>query len=51
LGSVRLRELGAEFGADYVVTASYPPLNLERVGPRNPSFAVYRLPRAKSDAE
>ena len=31
--SKRLRELGAEFGADYVITTAYPPLNLPRVGP------------------
>jgi hypothetical protein len=45
LGSARLRELGAEFGADYVITAAYPALNLERLGPVNPSFAIYRLGR------
>jgi hypothetical protein len=43
LGSRRLLELGAEFGADYVITSAYPSLNLPRVGPRNPSFAIYRL--------
>jgi hypothetical protein len=43
LGSARLRELGAEFGADYAITAAYPPLNLPRVGPSNPSIAIYRL--------
>jgi hypothetical protein len=44
LGSQRLRELGAEYGADYVLTAAFPALNLERVGPVQPSFALYRLP-------
>jgi hypothetical protein len=44
LGSQRLRELGAEYRADYVLTAAYPALNLERVGPIQPSFALYRLP-------
>lgn len=43
LGAERLRALGAEFGADYAVTSAVPPLALERVGPINPSFAVYRL--------
>jgi hypothetical protein len=43
LGSARLRELGAEFGADYVITTAYPVLNLPRVGPINPSVAIYRL--------
>jgi hypothetical protein len=43
LGSRRLRELGAEFGADYVITTAYPALNLPRVGPINPSVAIYRL--------
>ena len=44
LGPQRLRQLGAEFGADYVITSAYPALNLERVGPINASFAIYRLP-------
>jgi hypothetical protein len=44
LGPERLRQLGAEFDADYVITAAYPALNLERVGPINASFAIYRLP-------
>jgi hypothetical protein len=43
LGAERLRELGAEFGADYAITSAVPPLALERVGPINTSFAVYRL--------
>src|SRR6185295_18167706 len=43
LGSWRLRELGAEFGAQYVITSAYPVLNLPRVGPINPSVAIYRL--------
>jgi hypothetical protein len=44
LGSRRVRELGAEFGADYVITAAYPPLDLERVGPSSASFVIYRFP-------
>ncbi len=43
LGSERLRELGREFGAQFVITSAYPALNLERVGPLSPSFAIYRL--------
>ncbi len=43
LGSRRLEELGHQFGADYVITTTYPPVNLPRVGPANPSFAIYRL--------
>lgn len=43
LGAERLRKLGAEFGADYAITSAVPPLALERVGPINPSFAIYRL--------
>ena len=43
LGATRLNELGAEFGADYVITAAYPVVNLQRVGPLNGSFAIYRL--------
>ncbi|MBI3840180.1 MAG: hypothetical protein HY288_19840 [Planctomycetia bacterium] len=50
-GSQRLRELGAEFGADYVVTAADPPLTLERVGPINSSFAIYRLPDRSTQGE
>ena len=46
LGAARLIELGTEFGAGYVITAPYPVLNLERVGPANPSYVVYRLPGA-----
>ncbi len=43
LGSHRLQELGREFGAQYVFSAAYPGLNLPRIGPANPSFAIYRL--------
>ena len=43
LDAQQLNELGAEFGADYVVTTAYPELKLERVGPLNPSVAIYRL--------
>ncbi len=50
LGSQRLRELGAEYGADYVLTAAFPALNLERVGPIQPSFAIYRLPARTAPA-
>jgi hypothetical protein len=39
----QLRALGREFGADYVITTASPPLALDRVGPANASFAVYRL--------
>jgi hypothetical protein len=49
LGSRRLRELGAEFGADYVITTAYPGLNLPRVGPINPSVAIYRLSDGAGD--
>jgi len=48
LGSARLRQLGHEFGADYVITSAYPALHLPRVGPSNPSYAIYRLPPAAS---
>jgi hypothetical protein len=51
LGAERLRELGAQFGADYVVTSASPPLDLERVGPRTRSWAIYKLPAPKSPAE
>jgi hypothetical protein len=43
LGAQRLQDLGTQFGADYVVTSAYPALNLPRVGPSSPSFAIYRL--------
>ena len=43
LGAKQLQKLGLEFGADYVLTTAEPPLPLERVGPRNPSYAIYRL--------
>lgn len=47
LGAERLRALGEEFGADYAITSAVPPLALERVGPVNPSFTVYRLRPAR----
>ena len=37
--------MGDEFGADYVVTTALPAVALERIGPINPSYAIYRLPR------
>ena len=43
LGPLRLRTLATEFGADYVITTAFPPLPLTRVGPRNSSYAIYRL--------
>ncbi|HEX3725570.1 MAG TPA: DUF6798 domain-containing protein, partial [Pirellulales bacterium] len=43
LGATRLRELGREFDADYVITTAEPALALERVGPQNASYAIYRL--------
>jgi hypothetical protein len=46
----RLRTLAAEFGAEYVVTAAFPPLPLERVGPRNASYAIYKLQRGAESA-
>jgi len=49
LGAERLSELGAAFGADYAITSAVPPLALERVGPLNPSFAVYRLRKAAAN--
>ncbi len=50
-GPRRLQELAAEFGADYVITAADPPLALQRVGPINPSYAIYRLPGRTVDGE
>lgn len=44
-GAQRLIELGAKYGAEYVVTSAYKPLPLPRVNPPNPVYAVYRLPR------
>ena len=44
LGSARLSELAAKYGADYVVTRPDPSLGLMRVGPDTGSVAVYQLP-------
>ena len=44
LGRIRLETLGRKYHADYVITSVEPPLALERVSPRNPSYVVYRLP-------
>jgi Domain of unknown function (DUF6798) len=44
LGAERLRRLGEEFGADYVVTSAQPPLPLARVGPLTAGWAIYKLP-------
>lgn len=43
MGADRLRQLGQEYGADYVVTSARPPLALPRVGPITPTWAVYAL--------
>jgi hypothetical protein len=43
LGARELTALGNEFGAGYVITGAEPALALERVGPRDPSYAIYRL--------
>jgi hypothetical protein len=43
LGAKRLRELGREFGADYVVTSAQPPVALPRVGPITRTWAIYAL--------
>jgi len=51
LGAERLRELGREFGADYVITSAEPAVALQRVGPLNPSFAIYRLPAGSGNLQ
>jgi hypothetical protein len=43
LGAQRLRALGDEFGADYVVTRARPRVALSRVGPITRTLAVYEL--------
>jgi hypothetical protein len=43
LTAARLRELGRRYGATHVITEAEPPLALERVGPANRAYAVYRL--------
>jgi len=44
LGSARLSELAAKYGAGYVVTRPDSSLGLMRVGPDTESVAVYKLP-------
>jgi hypothetical protein len=51
LGAERLAELGAQFGADYVLTSAQPRLTLKRVGPRTRSWAIYELPPRQPPAE
>jgi hypothetical protein len=41
----RLEYWGAKYKADYVITTAQPPVALERIGPRDNAYAVYRLPR------
>lgn len=43
LGARQLRELGREFGADYIITSAEPPVALPRVGPRTSTYAIYSL--------
>jgi hypothetical protein len=47
LGARELEALGRQFGASYVITTAEPPLALARVGPRNASYAIYRLKPAE----
>jgi len=44
-GAESLQQIGAEYGADYIVTSPTPPVALERVGPHTGTVAVYRLPK------
>ncbi len=46
LGAERLHELGAKYGANYVITRPDPALALPRVGPITRSAAIYRLSEA-----
>lgn len=39
----RLRQLGKRYGADYLLTEAKPRLLLQRIGPSNRSYALYRL--------
>jgi hypothetical protein len=43
LGAERLRALGKEYGAAYVVTRPNPALKLPRVGPFTRTVAIYQL--------
>ena len=43
LGADRLRALGKEYGANYVVTRPDPALALPRVGPHTKTVAIYQL--------
>lgn len=45
LSTARLLALGDRYGADYLITASQPPLDLPRIGPSELAYAIYRLPR------
>jgi len=46
LGRTRLEALGRKYHADYVIAPPDPMLALERIGPPNPAYVVYRLPPA-----
>lgn len=46
----RLRELGARYGADYLLVESEPPLELDCLY-RNRSYAIYRLANGTQDKQ
>ncbi len=48
LGADRLKILGRQYGADYVITRADPPLPLPRVGPPSATYAIYRLTDERS---
>lgn len=51
LGEEQLVRLGRKYGAEFVVTAAYPPLRLPKISPPNETYAVYRLPAREATPE
>jgi hypothetical protein len=51
LDAAALVELGRHYGADYVITEAQPPLALERIGPAQSAYAIYRLAPDKPPVE
>jgi hypothetical protein len=42
-GTEAVRELAADYRAEYVITLAYPPLDLPRIDDGNRTYALYRV--------
>ncbi len=43
IGTARVEQLGRKYGAQYAIGPTQPRLSLPRIGPPNPSYAIYVL--------